>query len=312
MIIFGPVPSRRLGRSLGVNNIPPKVCSYSCIYCQVGATDSMSIKRKEFFSSDQIYYEVAEKVRQLNKIGKKIDNITFVPDGEPTLDINIGNTIEKLKSFGIKIAVITNASLIWDIQVQKDLMKADWVSLKIDSVIENIWRKINRPHGLLDFQKILHGIEEFAASFRGILVTETMLVKAVNDNRESLSKTAQMIKGIKPESSYILVPTRPTVEKTADVPSEENINMAYQIFSGLINDVQLVVSNEGTDFHFSSDAEKELLSILAVHPMRKDAVEDFLFRSNSDWNLIDKLIKRGQLKEVTFSGNNFFIKNISR
>ncbi|MBU1096381.1 MAG: radical SAM protein [Bacteroidetes bacterium] len=312
MIIFGPVPSRRLGRSLGVNSIPPKVCSYSCIYCQVGATDSMSIKRKEFFSSDQIYYEVAEKVRQLNKVGEKIDNITFVPDGEPTLDINIGNTIEKLKSFGIKIAVITNASLIWDIQVQKDLMKADWVSLKIDSVIENIWRKINRPHGLLDLQKILHGIEEFAASFRGILVTETMLVKGVNDNRESLSKTAQMIKGIKPESSYILVPTRPTVEKTADVPSEENINMAYQIFSGLINNVQLVVSNEGTDFHFSSDAEKELLSILAVHPMRKDAVEEFLFRSNSDWNLIDKLIKHGQLKEVTFSGNNFFIKNISR
>jgi len=272
----------------------------------------MSIKRKEFFSSDQIYYEVAEKVRQLNKVGEKIDNITFVPDGEPTLDINIGNTIEKLKSFGIKIAVITNASLIWDIQVQKDLMKADWVSLKIDSVIENIWRKINRPHGLLDLQKILHGIEEFAASFRGILVTETMLVKGVNDNRESLSKTAQMIKGIKPESSYILVPTRPTVEKTADVPSEENINMAYQIFSGLINNVQLVVSNEGTDFHFSSDAEKELLSILAVHPMRKDAVEEFLFRSNSDWNLIDKLIKHGQLKEVTFSGNNFFIKNISR
>ena len=109
-----------------------------------------------------------------------------------------------------------------------------------------------------------------------------------------------------------MVPTRPTVEKTADVPSEESINMAYQIFSGLINNVQLVVSNEGTDFHFSSDAEKELLSILAVHPMRKDAVEEFLFRSNSDWNLIDKLIKRGQLKEVTFSGNNFFIKNISR
>ena len=197
MIIFGPVPSRRLGRSLGVNNIPPKVCSYSCIYCQVGATDSMSIKRKEFYSSDQIYYEVAEKVRQLNKVGEKIDNITFVPDGEPTLDINIGNTIEKLKSFGIKIAVITNASLIWDIQVQKDLMKADWVSLKIDSVIENIWRKINRPHGLLDLQKILHGIEEFAASFRGILVTETMLVKGVNDNRESLSKTAQIDKGNK-------------------------------------------------------------------------------------------------------------------
>jgi wyosine [tRNA(Phe)-imidazoG37] synthetase (radical SAM superfamily) len=184
-IIFGPIPSRRLGRSLGVNNIPPKVCSYSCVYCQVGATDSMTIKRKVFFSPDEIYNEVSEKIRQIEKAGEKIDYITFVPDGEPTLDINLGNIIERLKSFGIRIAVITNSSLIWEKEVRNDLMKADWVSVKIDSVYDNIWRKINKPHGLLELQKIISGIKEFAFSFKGLLVTETMLVKGINDNKES-------------------------------------------------------------------------------------------------------------------------------
>ena len=145
-IVFGPIPSRRLGRSLGINNIPPKVCSYSCIYCQIGATDSMSIKRNEYFSPKDILIEVSEKVKQLQSTGERIDYLTFVPDGEPTLDINLGKTIDLLKPLGIKIAVITNSSLLWDEEVQKDLFKADWVSVKIDTVDEKIWHKIDRPN----------------------------------------------------------------------------------------------------------------------------------------------------------------------
>ncbi len=311
-IIFGPIPSRRLGRSLGVNNIPPKVCSYSCVYCQVGATDSMTIKRKEFFSPDEIYNEVSEKISQIEKAGEKIDYITFVPDGEPTLDINLGNIIERLKSLGIKIAVITNSSLIWEKEVRNDLMKADWVSVKIDSVYENIWRKINKPHGLLELQKIITGIKEFASSFKGLLVTETMLVKGINDNKESLTETAQIISEIKPHKSYILVPTRPPTENSVEAPSEEIMNMAYQIYSSLINNVELIASNEGTDFSYSSDAVKELTSILAVHPMRKDAVETFLSKSNSTWDLINNLINQNVLRVVEYSGNTYIIKNIRR
>lgn len=312
MITFGPIPSRRLGRSLGINNIPPKVCSYSCVYCQVGATDCMSISRKEFFDTDKIFSAVAEKIQQLQKAGEKIDYLTFVPDGEPTLDINLGRTIERLKSFGIKIAVITNASLLWDKEVQSDLMNTDWVSMKIDSVDENIWRKINRPHGSLDLKKIVTGIKEFASVFKGMLVTETMLVKSLNDNIESLSKTAQIISEINLHKAYILAPTRPPAEVLVKKPSVESINTAYQIYSSLIHNVELIAYNEGTDFSFSSDAEKELLSILAVHPMRKDAVDNFLSRSNSTWDLINNLIREKQLKEVTYSGNTFLIKNITR
>ena len=310
MMVFGPIPSRRLGRSLGVNNIPPKICSYSCVYCQIGLTDSMSVSRKEFYSPDEIFKEVSSKVKTLQNSGEKIDYISFVPDGEPTLDINLGKEIDLLKPLGIKIAVITNSSLLWDEDVRKDLMIADWVSIKIDTIDKKIWRKIDRPNGKLDIQKILSGIETFASSFKGIMVTETMLVKGVNDNVESIKSTVEFIKQLNPDKAYILVPTRPPAEKFVEPPSEENLNEAYQIFNASINNVELLAYSEGTDFSYSSDAEKELLSILAVHPMRKDAVEKFLNKSRSNWNLIESLIVNNVLKEVKYSDNTFFVKNI--
>ena len=310
MMVFGPIPSRRLGRSLGVNNIPPKICSYSCVYCQIGLTDSMSVSRKEFYSPDEIFKEVSSKVKTLQNSGEKIDYISFVPDGEPTLDINLGKEIDLLKPLGIKIAVITNSSLLWDEDVRKDLMIADWVSIKIDTIDKKIWRKIDRPNGKLDIQKILSGIKTFASSFKGVMVTETMLVKGVNDNVESIKSTVEFIKQLNPDKAYILVPTRPPAEKFVEPPSEENLNEAYQIFNASINNVELLAYSEGTDFSYSSDAEKELLSILAVHPMRKDAVEKFLNKSRSNWNLIENLIVNNVLKEVKYSDNTFFVKNI--
>jgi len=309
-IIFGPIPSRRLGRSLGINNIPPKICSYSCVYCQIGVTDSMSIKRKNYYLLDEVFKEVSEKVKQLQSAGEKIDYLTFVPDGEPTLDINLGKEIDFLKPLGVKIAVITNSSLLWDENVRNDLMNADWVSVKIDTVDEKLWHKIDRPNGKLELQKIISGIKTFACAFKGTLVTETMLVKGINDDIESIQKTAEIISQIKPEKSFILVPTRPPAEKFVEPPSEENLNIAYQIFCTLLSDVELLISNEGTNFSYSSNAEKELLSILAVHPMRKDAIETFINKANSKWDLIEKLINKSVLKEVKYSGSTFFVKNI--
>ncbi|MEJ2568295.1 MAG: radical SAM protein, partial [candidate division WOR-3 bacterium] len=129
-IPFGPVPSRRLGRSLGINNIPPKICSYSCVYCQVGKTYNLSIERKEFYKAEEIKTQVFKKIAALKKQKEKIDFLSFVADGEPTLDINLGKEIEILKKSGIPIAVITNASLINRNDVRSDLSKADWVSVK--------------------------------------------------------------------------------------------------------------------------------------------------------------------------------------
>jgi len=309
-IVFGPIPSRRLGRSLGVNNIPPKICSYSCVYCQVGLTDSMSIERKEFYPVDEIVKEIFQRVEQLNSAGERIDYITFVPDGEPTLDINIGKVIQLIKPLGIKIAVITNSSLLWDKEVREDLLLADWVSVKIDTVEEKIWHKINRPYGKLELLKILSGIKAFRHSFRGTLVTETMLLRGINESEMVLRATAELIKKINPGKAYILVPTRPPAEKFVEPPSAENLNMAYQIFSSNISSVELLTGSEGNDFTYSSNVEKELLGILSVHPMRKDAVDIYLAKANSDWYLIEKLISKNILREVQYSGDSFLIKNV--
>jgi len=265
-----------------------------------------------FYSPQKIFNEVKRKIQKLKSAGEKTDYITFVPDGEPTLDINLGIIIEKLKTFGIKIAVITNSSLIFDEDVRNILKLADWVSLKIDSAISTVWKRINRPHGSLKLSAIFEGMLEFASEFKGELVTETMLVKGVNDSMESVGKTAEIIKLINPKRAYILVPTRPPAEVFVKPPTETKLNTAYQIFSNLNISTELLIHNEGIEFTYTSNAEKELLSILAVHPMRKDAVEEFIKKANANNGLLTSLLEDEIIKEVKYNNNIYYIKNIRR
>src|SRR5690554_5288871 len=212
MLVFGPIPSRRLGQSLGVNNIPPKAYSYSCIYCQIGRTTNMRINRKKFYEPLEVYSLVQSKVKQLQEYEKKLDYISFVPDGEPTLDKNLGTELKLLKELNLKTAVITNASLLWMDDVKNDLLQADRVSLNVDAVHEDIWHRIDRPHGRLSLIKVLDGMIDFAEMYKGTLVTETMLVSGFNDGTRHLQDIAKHISKIHPEKSYLLVPTRPPVE----------------------------------------------------------------------------------------------------
>ena len=309
MIAFGPIPSRRLGRSLGINNIPSKTCSYSCIYCQAGRTTCLSTERKEFYPTENIYKDVEYRIKQLRKNEERIDYLTFVPDGEPTLDINLGNTINKLKELEFKIAVITNSSLLWDDNVKEELLLADLVSLKVDSVFTNLWKKINRPYGRLNLRDILNGIKDFASVFNGILLTETMLIDGINDSVESIYKTAEFIKNINPDKAFLLIPTRPPAEDDVTAPDLKTKSISFQIFSSLIKNTYILDYNEGVNFSFSSEAEKELLSILSVHPMRQDAVKEFLIKSNSSWDLIKLLINEEVLRTEEYSGNTFYLIN---
>ncbi len=308
-IVFGPIPSRRLGRSLGINNIPPKTCSYSCVYCQVGLTNNLTITTRSFLSPNEIVKEVKRKLNKIKSSSEKVDYITFVPDGEPLIDINLGITIEKLKAFGIKIAVITNSSFLFNESVRDEIRSADWVSLKVDSAVSSVWKKINRPHGSLKFSDIIEGILNFSTEYEGELVTETMLVNDMNDNLESIIKTANLVKMISPQKAYILIPTRPPAEKWVKAPDEDKLNSAYQIFSEINIPINLLIQNEGIDFTYFSDPEKEILNILAVHPMRREAVEKFLLKAKTNWNLIESLLNNKVLREVYYAGNRFIIKN---
>jgi wyosine [tRNA(Phe)-imidazoG37] synthetase (radical SAM superfamily) len=175
-IAFGPVPSRRLGRSLGINNIPPKTCSYSCVYCQVGKTTNITVDRQVFYKPEDLSIAVRRKVHEATVRNERIDYLTFVSDGEPTLDLNLSKGLSSLKQVGLPIAVITNDSLLWWDDVKEDLQKADFVSLKVDAVSEDLWRKVNRPHKDLRLNVVLESIREFAEEFRGTVVSETMLI----------------------------------------------------------------------------------------------------------------------------------------
>jgi len=309
MITFGPIPSRRLGRSLGINNIPPKVCSYSCVYCQVGLTNQLSIDRKEFYKPMMIYNEVKNRLDELKMKSETIDYLSFVPDGEPTLDINLFETIEHLQNFGIKIAVFTNSSLLWKKEVQSSLKLSDYVSVKIDAIDEITWKKINHPSTLINLEKVLEGILEFKESYNGKLVTETMLIDGLNDNEDELIKIAHFIVKLKPEIAYLTIPTRPTPLKNIHSPNKERVNSFYKIIKSIYPETALLNLYEGNEFSVSDETEESLLSIMAFHPMRKDAVEKYLKKSNSKWNTINKLIDDKKIKELFYDGNTFYKKN---
>ena len=309
-ITFGPVPSRRLGRSLGINNIPPKSCSYSCIYCQVGPTHRQEIIPRVFYSPEQILRAVEQQLEASRKAGEGVDYLTFVPDGEPTLDINLARAIELLRPLGIRIAVISNASLLWREEVRQVLQKADWVSVKVDSVNESIWRRINQPHTQLALATVLQGIQRFAEDYTGVLATETMLVAGINDDPQSIVEISDFLTTLAPHTAYLAAPIRPPAQHDVQAPGEDVIVQAYGIMSERLERVEYLIGYEGDSFSVSGDPKRDLLAITAVHPMREEAVRQFLDKAGCDWGLIQELLAQSEIKEVEFAGHRFYMRTI--
>lgn len=307
-IVFGPVPSRRLGRSLGINNIPHKSCSYSCLYCQVGATHKQTISRRSFYTPQDIFQAVKEKLCQLESTDETVDYLTFVPDGEPTLDVNLAKSIELLRPLKIPIAVISNASLLWNEDVRMDLSTADWVSVKIDSVNENIWQEINQPHAALHLDQVLEGIQQFALHYEGHLVSETMLLQDVNDSSNHLQDIADFLSELHLDRAYLGIPTRPTAQHGIQGPDEAVLNRAYQIFSEKIQDVEYLIGYEGDAFSLTGNVRDDLLSITSVHPMRDSAVISLLNRAGADRSVLDSMLQEGLLKRVRYLDNDYFVR----
>jgi wyosine [tRNA(Phe)-imidazoG37] synthetase (radical SAM superfamily) len=311
-IAFGPVPSRRLGRSLGINNIYDKTCSYSCVYCQLGKTTDLYYERKKFYTKEQIYESARNKVNKAINRNEKIDYITFVPDGEPTIDINLGKEIIELKKLGIKIAVITNSSLIYREEVRNDLYEADLVSLKIDSVDNDLWVHINRPHPKLKLNEIKEGIEKFTKEYKGKIITETMLIGNIN-YEGVLSNIGEFIKSLKNvDTSYLSIPIRPPADKGVVPPSEKMINEAYHIMASILGEskVEYLIGYEGSEFSYTGNTEENLLSIMSVHPMREEAVHEFLKKANEDSTIIDKLIKENKVVKLFYENKTFYMRKI--
>jgi len=305
-IVFGPVPSRRLGRSLGVNNLPPKTCSYSCVYCQLGRTTNFTASRRAFYDPNFIVRRVEEKLKTSSP-----DYVTFVPDGEPTLDINLGVEIRGIRELGARVAVITNSSLLWMEDVREDLAAASWVSIKVDSLDPEVWRRINRPHPSLKLERILDGMNELAREYRGTLCSETMLVKGIS-KLEDLEETARFLAKLGVAKAYIAIPTRPPAEPWVEPPGEDFILQAHQLFSERLGDerVGLLLGYPEGEFGSGGSAKEELLSILSVHPMRRREVERLLEKSGAQAELIEQLVQSGEVLRLHYRGEEFYMRKL--
>ena len=270
----------------------------------------MEVKRIPFYQAEEIAREVVGKAEKTREMGKTIDYLTFVADGEPTLDANLGREIELLQPMGIKVAVITNGSLLPLGGVREDLAKADWLCLKVDCTREKVWRKMNRPKPTLRLDAILEAMMAFANAFEGELVTETMLVRGLNDERDCLREVADFLSLLQPAKAYVSIPTRPPAEKWVEPPGEESINRAYQIFTEQLGTVEYLIGYEGGEFTLTGNLIDDILSITAVHPMRADALEEFLLQAKADRSIIEQLLQQGRLIELNYQNKRFYMRRL--
>lgn len=223
--IFGPVPSRRLGLSLGIDLVPYKTCTFDCIYCQLGHTTSLTMRRGSYKDAAGILGEIKKR---LEKKGR-IDWITISGSGEPTLYAGIGRIIRGIRKISrIPVAVITNGSLLSRAAVRRALYAADLVIPGIDAGEENVFRRLHRPAEGLKLKNVIDGLSEFAAHYRGRLWIEVMLVKGVNDSPGSLDKISSLIRNIKPELVHLNTVVRPGAYPAARPLSNMDLRSAEQ------------------------------------------------------------------------------------
>ena len=300
MYTYGPVPSRRLGRSLGVSPIPAKTCSYSCVYCQLGRTKHLQIKRKSFFAKEEIFSEIQKSVED-----SRPDYITFVGDGEPTLCNDLGWLIHQTKNeLHLPTAVITNGSLLYLKDVRRDLLEADVVLPTLDAGTEKIFRRINRPHRSIEFSKMLHGLRDFRQDFSNQIWLEVMLVKGLNDSEEELSSIRKAVDLIEPDRIYVVTPIRPPAEPWVEPPSPEKILKAQRILGNTVSMTDLESGEFG--LHEFADAHQAIIEIGSRHPLRlEQAIE--IEKAFSSTDMVGRMIEEGELIKVNYNDRDYVL-----
>jgi wyosine [tRNA(Phe)-imidazoG37] synthetase (radical SAM superfamily) len=263
------------------------------------------------YAPEEIIREVKQRVEILRHSNERIDYLTFVPDGEPTLDIHLGEEIDQLQRVGIPVAVITNSSLLSCPDVRDEVRRADLVSLKIDTVEKRTWKQMNRPHPTLSLDLILSGIQEFSDIYRGTLLTETMLVQGVNDGEEEMERIAHYLSQLQPDRAYLAIPIRPPAEAWVMPPSEEKVTMAYHILKEAVGEVEHLTGYEGAAFSRAGSVTEELLGITSVHPMREEAVREFIHQAGANWEVVTRLCKEKKLREISYRGYRYYLRKFS-
>jgi wyosine [tRNA(Phe)-imidazoG37] synthetase (radical SAM superfamily) len=304
--VFGPVPSRRLGRSLGIDPIPLKTCNWNCVYCQLGRSVPLINERREYIPRQDILDEIREALDVYPD--DAIDWITFVGSGETTLYSQLGWLIDQLKLVTpLPVAVITNGSLLYRPEVRQELLAADAVLPTLDAGTPGLYRHINRPHPESTFDRLLGGLIDFRRVYRGKLWVEVMLVHGLNDIPVALWSLAEALKLVQPDCVHINLPARPPAETWVQPPDREGLVQAIAILGSI---AEVVHPAEG-DFDLSGCANPvdAVIGIITRHPMRDDELRRALgkFVPGQVDEIITQVAASGQAQIIERYGVRFWI-----
>jgi wyosine [tRNA(Phe)-imidazoG37] synthetase (radical SAM superfamily) len=303
--VFGPVPSRRLGKSLGIDPIPLKTCNWNCVYCQLGRTRPLTNVQREYIPCQDILSEVQQALTS-HQPGE-IDWVTFVGSGEPTLHSGLGRMISQVKKMtDIPVAVITNGALLYLPEMRASLAAADAVLPSLDAGNPRLYRKINRPWPKLTFERLLAGLIAFRRVYTGQLWVEVMLVRGLNDTETALDEIAAALKNIQPDEVHILQPTRPPAETGVQSSDEEGLLRARAI----LGDIARVIHPAGGSFDLkgAESLVDAIVGIITRHPMREqELIETLKQISSKDVSAtLAELEKCGRAQIVERYGTRFW------
>jgi wyosine [tRNA(Phe)-imidazoG37] synthetase (radical SAM superfamily) len=287
--VFGPVPSRRLGRSLGVDLVPFKTCSYDCIYCQLGRTTCKTVERREWVPLDDVVAQVDDK------LSTAPDYITLSGSGEPTLYSRLGALIAAIKRITkIPVAVLTNGSLLWDEDVQEELAGANLVVPSLDAGDEMLFRHVNRPHEAVSFERMVEGLREFRARFRGACWLEVFLLGGITGIRAEVEKIGRHIARIRPDRVQLNTATRPPAEDFAFPVSQRDM----QRYAAMLGERAEVIA-DFRGVHRESEFAGKREDVLGLLRRRPCTVEDIAsglgIHRNEAVKYVSELLEHGAI-----------------
>lgn len=228
--IYGPLHSRRLGLSLGVNLTPFKICSFDCVYCQLGKTSEKTVERKEYVNTVEILEEVKLWLQNSPQDAKSVSYITFSGAGEPTLNINIGSLIAQIKKITpIPIAVITNSSFLKDPALRRELLDADVIVPTLNTADQAAFEVLNRPCEGIKIEEVIQGLVDLRREYKGKIWLEIMIVKGINDDLDGAQKLAEAVERIYPNAIHLNSPVRAPNESTAQSADEKRLKKIQKI-----------------------------------------------------------------------------------
>jgi wyosine [tRNA(Phe)-imidazoG37] synthetase (radical SAM superfamily) len=301
--LYGPVPSRRLGRSLGIDLVPHKICTYDCIYCQIGNTTEKTLARKEYVPVKEIMEEVE---RFLKEGTASIDYLSLSGSGEPTLHSQIRSVIEGIKAItSIPVAVITNGSLLYEEEVRQDLLRADIVLPSLDAVSSEVFVRINRPRPGFSIRKVIEGLVEFRKGYKGQIWLEILFCKGVNDGKEELLRMKKVIDRIQPDRIHLNTVVRPPSEKWA-VPLNQKEMEEIRAFFG---EKASIISE--FDRHppavSERDIKEEILRILKRRPLSLTDLSKGMGITREELEAyLNPLIQEGKIQPRPFGDSIYY------